>query len=613
MSFCKIMVGENESSNAQAQAALIVFEVIRPKILENREKPKELEKIIEPIFGFHWTKELIIKVGSKPINDFLNCIKSTTMVRPRQNTLRKIFNSAYYDQTEIFPAKWEIWKDLITRYHLFEIVPFASWAKLLFRVESLRINTPLDLGELSQTEALTIDTAQEAKGNIILLWQACLCWKENNPKGSSDIRDRLSEDVHKMLLSLRVDNLCETKYFKEWIRLREVIGLDESYNDLMPNARVRALANAKVDKGVIEDFLRLGVEINHLRSVAGSLRCVSSGIHSYISFCVLTGRPFLPATEDSVLLWGSSFKPGRTFRNYLSHLRKGCLVFNSPLDWDTAAVRSVAKGLRSAHRIPFKFPNFLYTQDIFTIINTIGWQSEFAQLCFISFLFSLRVPSEALLMLRAYSDDPIEKFVPQADKVLIGTRSWRGIDCLIVKMSWRKNLSGGCILRRPCLCGDKNPRAQKICPPHRVWPLLAERVSSGERVFPSFRKNNVNQLLKLNLRILGFSDGHLYTSKAFRRGSTQELHQSGNSLEVIKGAGGWHGAGFKSYIDHEIDSSFRISRLLVALSDGDSSEEEGKKESTKADAKRRRIWRAKTAKGDLSPPEDESLSPSLSP
>ena len=412
-----------------------------------------------------------------------------------------------------------------------------------------------------------------------------------------------------MILSLRVNNLCETKYFKEWVRLRKVIGLGESYNDLMPNARVRALANAKVDKGVIEDFLRLGVKINHLRSVAGSLRCVSSGVHSYISFCVMVGRPFLPATEDSVLLWGSSFRPGRTFGNYLGHLRKGCLVFGSSLDWDTTAVRSVAKGLKSAHRIPFKFPNFIYTQDIFTIVNSIGWQSEFAQIRFISFLFPLRVPSEALLMIRAFSDDPIERFVPQADKVLIGTRSWNGIDCLIIKMSWRKNLTGGCILRRPCLCEDSNLRAQRICPPHRIWPLLAERVSSGERVFPSFRKNNVNQLLKLNLRLVGFSDGHLYTSKAFRRGATQELLTSGYSLEVIKGSGGWNGAGsFKSYVDLEMDSSFRISRLLVALSDGESSEEENIKKSTKDDAKRRRIWRAKTAKGGLFPPEDDSSS-----
>ena len=61
-----------------------------------------------------------------------------------------------------------------------------------------------------------------------------------------------------------------------WIRLRGIIGLDDSYNDLLPNARVRALENSGVDKATLEDFLRMGAKINQLRAVAGSLRCVSS-------------------------------------------------------------------------------------------------------------------------------------------------------------------------------------------------------------------------------------------------------------------------------------------------------------------------------------------------
>ena len=603
----------SDSSKAEAEAAKIVFQAIRPQILANRDKPKEVERIIEPILGFRWTKELILKVGSHPINDILDCIKATNLERSKVNVYRKIFHSAYFDQSEVFPVKWEIWRDLVTRYHLFEVIPFASWAKLLFKIESLKIDNPLDLGELNFQEVVSIDDSQGAKGNIILLWQSCLCWKEKNPKGSSKVRERMDEDVNKMIMTLRKDNLSETRYFKEWLRLRRIIGLDDSYNDFLPNARVRALANSGVDKATIEDFLRLGTKINFLRSVAGSLRCVSSGIHSYISFCVLIGRPFFPPSEDTILLWGSTFKPGRTFRNYLSHLRKACLLTGSDFQWDTSAVHAVARGLRSAQRIPFKFPNFIYAQDLFTIINSSGWRSEFAQLCFTAYLFSLRIPSEALTMKRAFLDDPIGEFVPQADKVLIGVREWKGVECLIVKMSWRKNLGGGCILKRPCLCNDDNPKARRICPPHRFWPLILERTSSGEHTFPSFSKNNVNRLLKTNLMKSGFVDGAKYTSKAFRRGSTQELLQTGNSLEVIKGAGGWAGSGFRSYVDLEMDTSFKITRLLVVLSDDDLSEDEGVKKRGRDDKKRRLKWRRQTAKGSSSPKNSESSSLSRSP
>ena len=106
------------------------------------------------------------------------------------NILGETFHSAFYDQTEIFPSKWGIWKDLITRYHLFEMILFLR-GETPFMAESLRINTPLDMGKLDQTEVVSIDASQGAKGNIVLLRQACLRWEENNPKGNSEIRGQI--------------------------------------------------------------------------------------------------------------------------------------------------------------------------------------------------------------------------------------------------------------------------------------------------------------------------------------------------------------------------------------------------------------------------------------
>ena len=95
----------------------------------------------------------------------------------------------------------------------------------------------------------------------------------------------------------------------------------------------------------------------------------------------------MPPPEDAVILWGSSFKPGRTFRNYLSHIGEAFPFLSYPTKWYAIAVKEVATGLRLAQRIPFKFPNSIYTRDIYMIINSLGWRSEFAQLFFVSFLF----------------------------------------------------------------------------------------------------------------------------------------------------------------------------------------------------------------------------------
>ena len=193
-------------------------------------------------------------------------------------------------------------------------------------------------------------------------------------------------------------------------------------------------------------------------------------------------------------------------------------------------------------------------------------------------------------MRRARPTDRISEFVPQDDRVLIGVRNCAGTERLIIKMSQRKNLSGGCILKRLCLCGDSSHQARKISPPHRIWPLILSRVGRGELLFPGFSRNNVNRILKTTLVKIGFPGGEKFTSKAFRRGATQELLLAGNTLEVIKGSGGWWGSGFRSYVDLEMDNAFRISRCLIVLSDGSSSEDEKR---AKQDQRRRKQHRRK--------------------
>ena len=254
-----------------------------------------------------------------------------------------------------------------------------------------------------------------------------------------------------MIKQLRVVSVEETSYYRDWAALKDRLGLPANFDSLPPREHIRVLALCRADPAILEDFLRLGAKVNALRSLGGSLRSVSSGINSYVSFCTLLGRPPLPPLEDTVVLWGSCLRPGRTYRNYLGHLKKASLLAECSLERYSTDVKEIARGLRHAKKTAFQFPNFLYTQDLFAIINFLGWHEEFAQLAFLSFLFSLMIPSEALPMRKAHRHERIEEFIPQNDKVLIGVRPCSKIDCLIIKMSQRKNLSGGCILKRACL------------------------------------------------------------------------------------------------------------------------------------------------------------------
>ena len=84
---------------------------------------------------------------------------------------------------------------------------------------------------------------------------------------------------------------------------------------------------------------------------------------------------------------------------------------------------------------------------------------------FIAFLFPLRVPSETLRLRRAFADDPIAEFADHPANALIGVRRVGAADFLSVKLAWRKNLDGGCILKRTCLCDAGASVGARIRPP----------------------------------------------------------------------------------------------------------------------------------------------------
>ena len=204
-----------------------------------------------------------------------------------------------------------------------------------------------------------------------------------------------------------------------------------------------------------------------------------------------------------------------------------------------------------------KFPNFLFSKDISRVISKLGRMAHFALLSVMSFLFSLRIPSGTIQLMRESQDDRICDFAHQSEKILVGVRTCNNIPTLVVKFPFRKNLPGGCILRRFCTCEDKSESTRRVCHPRLIWPIIAARTEPGELRFPKYTQNNFNRRLKFILTKIKFIDDRKFTSKAFRRGPTQEIVQTGNNLETAKGSGGWHGAGFLSYVDTEIDAAFK--------------------------------------------------------
>ena len=186
-----------------------------------------------------------------------------------------------------------------------------------------------------------------------------------------------------------------------------------------------------------------------------------------------------------------------------------------------------------------------------------------------SFLFLLRVSSETLMLRMAAADDPITDFTPQKAKILAGVRIIGGCEVLLAKFSRRKNMNRGRILRRSCLCGEPEPMARVLFPPHRIWPQLADRFRTGGLLFPT-PKYSSNRHLRANLAMAGISQAGKFPSPCFRRGAAQEMQISGNPDSTLKRAGRRRCMGFRGYIEAQLTDALEISRLISTPTDSDS-------------------------------------------
>ena len=93
-----------------AKAALIVFQNLRPKLLQYSSNPAKLSEIVEPISGFEWNKRSICALGTGPIDDLM---KNSKAPKPLTERLRRTLITTYFDEPLISPHR--VWHMARTR------------------------------------------------------------------------------------------------------------------------------------------------------------------------------------------------------------------------------------------------------------------------------------------------------------------------------------------------------------------------------------------------------------------------------------------------------------------------------------------------------------------
>ena len=300
-----------------------------------------------------------------------------------------------------------------------------------------------------------------------------------------------------MLDKIKGIGIGETSTANEFAGISANLGLPQDFDEVTPGTKVKLLARAIEDRPLVTRYLTLGDESNIIRAAKASIPSVRSGVASFLRFRHLLGRPPLHPTDDTVHLWSATFNTGKKFGQYLARLQKSCLLMAHDLSWLTPAARPFSKGLKNAQDLSSKPPNFIESKSLIRILEFAKLHSDRCQAYFLSYLFSLRAPSETLRLTRAFRGARLTELAPphhtQGGKALMGIRSHNGADALGVKFPLRKNIRNGCILMRPRLFGLATQFPCDLCPIHKVWPLIRDRVKAGDLLFPGVTADNFNR------------------------------------------------------------------------------------------------------------------------
>ena len=556
----------------QAKLAEFAIEKLRKMIKNEKAHTSDIERSLSPLKTIDWTVHTIRIVGSKELNEILRLLRGTKLPSAKYRNFADTLNSGIKRMERNLPSGWDLWMMVLEKYSAQEILPPNHLRELITALTTNEILTPWELALYTKEGMLNLLNYDPSLEGIELLWQTAKSWADYIDPPRTTPKITSEKEVWELINSIKAKTIDETKLSTQNVSLKQQLQLPENYDRLTPTGKTKAIAALGPSAPGLLEYLDSQAKINVLRGVQGCLRSVASGITSYVKFCSAVQATPFPITKTILRRWSATFRCTPTFGLYLNHVKKAAVLLGQDTSWHDTEMKAIAKGLANAQDKSFAFSNYVFSQDLMGILEWETWHSPLAQVAFLSYLFSLRVPSETLHLRKATKYDKLLKFEPQEQKVLMGIQRMDDTEVLVAKFRFRKNMRGGCILIRPCLCAETHDKARAICPIHTFWPLVAKNCGAHELLFPKLYANSVNQQLKAVMTKLNYDRGHKYSSHAFRRGATEEIKNSGSTFATIITSGGWTAAGYKSYLDLQADEAINISKLLLETTNSDSND-----------------------------------------
>ena len=480
--------------------------------------------LMKSFTAFEWSRSLVEQVGVHKLNLLLARLRHSTVDRLLYRETVGCIRAPLIARQNDIPLKFRQWQNIIGRFSLHRHGGGLGWPTTFRTLASQGVNNPAGLLRLNHDQIQRIFPPSMC-GPIVLLWQAARSLGQS--VGANTTQLQLMAEPSRLVGAIRAGSVEGTPLAHAREACKRSLGLHESFEQLAPAAKARALTRVTADSSALSRFLDVSAQLNVLQLVRSSLPSVAAGVQNYINFCTLLQTPPFPPTATGILRWSAIFSAGRAFGMYVRHVEKACILLGLGVDWRSAAVQAAINGLAHAPRVRSRFSNILTFADLNRFITHETLQSDFGKLGFMSFLFLLRLQSEALPMRRAYPSDPLLPNAPPSGKSVIGLLSIRGEERLVLKLSSRKCTAEASVLMRPCFCASGGLFPRSLCPVHILWESILRTTSPGDLLFPPSLTRTLTAFLKRHSRGQGWWMAHDFPPTALGEGRLTNFYAPG--------------------------------------------------------------------------------------
>ena len=536
---------------------------------------QEKSRAMELVLGFNWTKKSISATRAASISGLaqrasrLNCTKD--LARKWRAWLHKL----WFAPPELSVENPHKWWNIIATTGLGGRASEEQWSKLFAELNEILIFSPDDLSELRQDQLHIVSDDPVSNRLLGQLWRAV-----KTSGGAKELAERSEPssfvlqgwDAHQLARAISADSAKESELGRVFLAQAEELGLSaEECDTTGPREKLRRIAESATSVEQISQFAQAGAQLNLLRNCDASLRSAAAGIRCWGCFCDVTSRAHFPPTEEGVLAWSSFFGAGRSFKIYVAHLEKACLLLGTDTSWKTRAVITAGYGLSKAGDRSFAPRPAISRSQLCELVSARSLQDGLALIALIGWSFLLRIPSECLPLCRQQAGEDLESEERLARRAVIGLQGGK----LIIKLNKRKHMATGSRMARACICEDYSPASlelhipQLLCPVCQLWPAIRQRVPVGGALFEGWTGKRVLAELRY------FAEGREWPRAArlgthsFRRGAARAILDAGGSFAQLLRSGQWHSSAYQLYLDLGHEEATAMASVLVEGSDDD--------------------------------------------